>query len=162
MSKKQKRTNFFLAIIFIISYLITFGLEHYNILRYGSIYNNTRETIGLYAIKTNLELKRYDDAKVQIRRSNAIKYPRYYAKYITISDGFEGIKQEIDTYAVMVDNKEAIVSITYNFTTKDFKYELKDFERPKDKYDYNSHSGKQIKQLSKEEAFSILQKNNLK
>jgi hypothetical protein len=129
---------------------------------YGTWFNNNRKEIGLKTIDENLERQRDKFAPIQMWKNNSSEFPRFYAKYISADSWTNGITQEIDTYGIMLDSTKAIIAIKYDFKEKEFQYQLKEFERPKNTYDYANHAGKIIRELKVEETTEILNKNGIK
>ena len=129
---------------------------------YGTWFNNQRKEIGLKKIDENLERQRDKLAPIQMWKNNSNEFPRFYAKYVSADSWTNGITQEIDTYGVTIDSTKAIVAIKYDFEKKEFQYQLKEFKRPKNTYDYTNHAGNVIRELKKEEATEILNKNGIK
>ncbi len=148
--------------VILILYVGFSWFKEYHPTFYGTSFNNDRIEIGLVPIDSNLVQTNKGASVYQIWKNKSTDIPGFYAKYISCDTWNRGIEMENDTYTVLVDSSKAIVSINYNFETKNFDYALKKYNRPRNTYDLYGHSGKMIKQLSKTEVIKILERNRIK
>lgn len=129
---------------------------------YGVSFNDERIEIGLVPIDSNLVATSKNTSVYQTWKNESTNGPRFYAKYASFDKWNKGIEMENDNYVVIVDSLKVILSINYNFGTKQFDYALKELNRPKNTWDLYGHSGKIIKTLNKLETDEILKKNGIK
>ncbi|APY06818.1 hypothetical protein BWZ20_00245 [Winogradskyella sp. J14-2] len=145
--------------------ILYFGFElfkEYHPTFYGTSFNDERIKIGLVPIDSTLIKKGENTYVYQSWKNESENVPRFYAKYASFDKWNKGIEMENDNYVVMVDSLKTIVSINYNFRTKKFNYELKEYNRPKNTSDLYGHSGKTIRVLTKNETAEILNNNGIK